>query len=133
MSQENVEIVRRIWEAWVRGDMETVVTFYAPEIEMDFSHFDWPEESLYRGLEAVRGFLDQFRASWDRYESRVEEFIDADDRVVIVCWQGGRGNVSGAEVERAWAQIYTVRNGKAVRIENYSDRAEALEAVGLQE
>ena len=45
----------------------------------------------------------------------------------------GRDKSSGAEVERTWAYIWTLRNGKALRMNAYSDLVEALEVVGLPE
>ena len=52
MSQENVEIVRRCCEAFDRGDYESALDAFAPDIEYDLSHF--PDGGVYRGREGVR-------------------------------------------------------------------------------
>jgi ketosteroid isomerase-like protein len=69
-----------------------------------------------------------------REEIRFEpqEFIDADDRVVVVARLVGRGKRSGVDVSRTWAYVWTLRGGKALRMIGYADRADALKAVGLE-
>ena len=63
-----------------------------------------------------------------------EEFIDAgDDQVLVFSREGGRGRGSGAEVQtNPTAHLWTIRAGKAVRMESYWERSAALEAAGLQ-
>src|SRR5262249_1757597 len=60
-----------------------------------------------------------------------EEIIDAGDQVVVVAHHEGRGQVSGVEVDSRYYEVYTVREGKVSRIDEYANRAEALEAAGL--
>ena len=74
-------------------------------------------------------FLAQWLAIWNGYEQIVDELIDAGDRVVGLARQRAKGLESGAPAEMTFAQVVTVRNGRIVRIENYSDQAEALAAV----
>lgn len=64
-----------------------------------------------------------------------EEFIDAGaDQVLVFSREGGRGRGSGAEVEsHPTAHLWTIRDGRAVRMQSYWERADALEAAGLQE
>ncbi|MDQ3730336.1 MAG: nuclear transport factor 2 family protein [Actinomycetota bacterium] len=134
MSQENVEVVRKACEAWMRGDLDAVFEINHPEIEWDTTHFDgWLENKVYRGREEVSGFLEEWLASWDSYEAGVDEFLDAGERVVAFWWQRMTGRGSGVPVELDSAQVWTIRDGQPIRIDNYTDRAEALEAVGLRE
>ena len=71
---------------------------------------------------------------WDDYEAGVEEILAAPDgRVVSLIWQRGKGRASGLPMKMEMAQIATVRAGKVTRLDNYDDRAEALEAAGLTE
>ena len=137
MSQENVELVRAAWEAWERGDMEAVFSFYDPEIVWDQSHTPTLElSSLYHGHDGIKRFFREWLAAFDResYYAHAEEFIDAGEAVVVRIRQGGRGKESGVEVEmpQYW-QVYRLRDGRAVRIEVYDIEAEALEAAGLSE
>jgi ketosteroid isomerase-like protein len=137
MSQENVELVRRTWEAWERGDMEAVFALYDPDIVWDFSGAagNVVLSDVYHGHDGVRRFFREWRDSFDSYYAHAEEFIDAGGDSVLVCArQGGRGKGSGVEIQmpRYW-QIYRVREGRAVRVEVYSDQRVALEAAGLEE
>jgi ketosteroid isomerase-like protein len=134
MSQENVEVVRKACEAWVRGDFDAVFEINHPEVEWDTTHFEgWPENQVYSGREEVTRFLGEWLASWDSYEAGVDELLDAGDLVVVFWWQRMTGRGSGVPVELDSAQIWTIRDGQPIRIDSYTDRAEALEAVGLRE
>ena len=132
MSQENVEIVRRAWNAWIGGDMPELLRQLAPDVVWDTSHYrDWPE-AAYHGTEGVERFLGEWLAVWDDYEVGVDESLAAPDgRVVSLYWHRGKGRASGLEMHDEIAYIATIRDGKIACIEIYDDRAEALEAVGL--
>ena len=134
MSQENVEVVREGCEAWLRGDVDTTIENWHPEVEWDTTHFEgWPEDKVYRGREEVIRFLVEWLATWDSYEAGVEEFLDIGDKVVVFWRQRMTGRGSGVPVELDSAQVLTVRDGWVLRIDNYTHRDEALEAVGLRE
>jgi len=135
MSQQNVEIVTRAWEAWIRGDLAGVLDTFDPAVEWDTTHMHgWPEDGVYSGRDAVRRFLEGWLASWERFESGADEIRDAGgDRVLVLCWQQGFGPGSEARVRMDWAQLVSLRRGFAYRVEAYSDQREALEAAGLSE
>jgi ketosteroid isomerase-like protein len=134
MSQENVEIVRRGWEAWVRGDLDALLELCDPAVEWDTTHMEgWPEDAVYFGRGGVRRFLEEWLGSWERFESGAEKILEAGgDRVVVICWQQGFGPGSEVPVHMDWAQICTLQRGLVCRVEAYSDRAQALEAAGLR-
>jgi ketosteroid isomerase-like protein len=135
VSAENVELVRAAWEAWAQRDMEAIFEFYDPEIVGDQTHAHAGELSaIYHGYDGVRQFIREWIAPFESYYARPEEFIDAGEAVVVRLRQGGRGRQSGAEVTMPpYWQVYRLRDGRAVRIEVYTSRSEALEAVGLEE
>jgi ketosteroid isomerase-like protein len=93
MSRDNVEVVRRAWDAWIRGDMDALFETFHPSVEWDTTNFEgWPENEVYRGHDGIRRFFEEWLASWDRYEAGVEEYLDAEgDRVLVLCWQRGFG------------------------------------------
>jgi ketosteroid isomerase-like protein len=94
---------------------------------------DWPETE-YRGHDGFRRFLTEWLDVWDGFEVGVDDFIPAaDERVVCLFWQRGKGRHSGLSMDVAWAMVNTVRGGRLARAEVYDDRSEALEAVGLEE
>jgi ketosteroid isomerase-like protein len=134
MSKENVEVVRRSWDAWSRGDIDEGLSCYSTDAVWDMSTFSgWPEQQLYRGQEEMRDFLESWRAAWESYDAGVDEILDAGDKVCVLCWQRGRGREGGVEVQMVYAHLLTVRDGKIIRAELHSDRQQALEAAGLRE
>jgi ketosteroid isomerase-like protein len=134
MSHEDVEVVREGWDAWIRGDLPGLFRQFDPDVVWDTSHFhDWPG-STYHGIEGVERFLSEWRDVWDGLEVDVEDVrAAADGRVVSLVLQRGKGRGSGLAMEMEMAQVATLRNGKVTRLDNYEDRAEALEAAGLPE
>ena len=134
MSQENLEIVERAWNKWIEGDLDGQFELFHPGIEWDATHFEgWPEEPVVSGHAGVRRFFDQWLASWEGYEAGVDEYIDVDDeRVLVICWQAGYGKGSQVPVRMDWAQVVTVKDGLVLRMEAYSDRQVAREAVGAR-
>ncbi len=130
MSQENVEIVRRAWEAFMRHDNEAALALYDPEVELHHP----VDGSVYRGLTGVRAYFRDWFDVWGEVLSNdAEEWIDAGDEVIAVMHVGARGRRSGVAVERREWHVWTLRDGKLRRLRIYATRAEALEAVGLSE
>jgi ketosteroid isomerase-like protein len=127
VSQENVEIVRLIFDAWLRGDMAT--DKLDPEITMIESSTIPGATSAY-GIDAVRRYMASFANYWDEIRFEPQEYIDAGERVIVVARLVGRGKASGVDVNRVWAYVWTLRDGKALRMEGFANRDEALKAVG---
>jgi ketosteroid isomerase-like protein len=130
MSAENVEVVRSVFAAWLQGDMAT--DRLDPEIAMIESSTIPGATSAY-GIDAVRRYMASFANYWDEIRFEPQEYIDAGEQVIVVARLVGRGKASGVDVNRVWAYVWTVRDGKALRMEGYANRAEALKAVGLEE
>jgi ketosteroid isomerase-like protein len=133
MSQRNVDIVRASWDAWSRGDMDALFEFYDPAVEWDMTHSYVPDMDVFHGHEGVRDFFRRWREFFAEYHAEPEQFIAADDRVMVRVRQKGRGRVSsvGIDMPTYW-QLYTLRDGRAVRVAIYRDEAEALKAAGLR-
>jgi ketosteroid isomerase-like protein len=111
--------------------LDVVYDFLDPEIEVREDP-SFPETGTFTGKAAVRRYFDQFTESFDEFTLEPEDFIDlGDDRVLMLFRLQTRGKESGARVEARPGWIYTIRDGKGVRIEAYLDRAEALAAAGL--
>jgi ketosteroid isomerase-like protein len=134
MSQENVELFRRGAEAWRRGDLDELLTLYDPEAELDFVRFEaWLERTVFRGRAAIRAFFEQWLEAFADYRYEVERYVDAGERVLALCSQSGAGPGSTGVAMMRLAQIATFKDGYIVRMENFSNRDEALQAVGLSE
>ncbi len=137
MSEENVEIVRRAWDAFSRGDVAEAYEVIAADIDFDVSRDIWGAVvggGHYRGVEGITKWFQDLYSAWDTFEMDAEELIDAgNDRVIMVLFARGRGRSSGIEVEHRPAGIGTLRDGKIARIVWFPTREEALEAAGLSE
>jgi ketosteroid isomerase-like protein len=133
MSQENIEIVRRTTEAYNRGDFDEAIAWMDPAIEWDMTRVDVPDPEVYRGFEGLMTFDSLWNESWEWLELEPKDFIEAGERVVSLVRQIGRGKLSGAQVEQRFAQLWTLRDGKIVRMEMHPDKESALEAAGLSE
>jgi uncharacterized protein len=134
MAKENIEIVRRIWEASERSDTEAVFAFYHPAIVWE-SHNVGPIElgGLYHGHEGIRRFFRDWLESFENYSAHAETFIETRNNVVVGYRVSGRGKGSGAEVEMRRWNVYTIRDDLVTRVEVFGTEAEAFEAAGLSE
>jgi ketosteroid isomerase-like protein len=137
MSQENVEIVRQVFDAVARRDAKGVLALYDPNVELDQSHTEFAElvgDAIYRGHDGLRSFDREWREAFEDIETRCEELIDVGEQVVSVARYYVRGRTSGIEVPgHPHAGVWTIRNGKVVRVVWFNTRGEALEAAGLSE
>jgi ketosteroid isomerase-like protein len=133
MSQQNVDIVRASWEAWSRGDMDALFEFYDPAVEWDMTHSYVPDMGVFHGHDGIREFFRAWGEFFAEYHAEPEQFIAADDSVMVRVKQAGRDRIStgGMEMPTYW-QLYTLRDGRAVRVAIYRDEAEALKAAGLR-
>jgi uncharacterized protein len=131
MPQENIDVARRGYEAFARGDLDAALELMAPDIEAHDPP-EMPDAAIYRGHEAVRRDWEHTAELFDDFSVEVEDYFDAGDELVVYVRYRGRGRESGAEVEAAMAHIWTIRDGKATRLRQFLDRSSALEAAGLQ-
>jgi uncharacterized protein len=132
MSQENLEIVHRLVEAWNEGNVDTFLGFFDHDCEVTFRP-EVPEPGPFSGHAELRRWAEGFMAAWDSHHAKIVETHDVGDSVVASLHLAGRGGGSGVEMEETDAHLFAIRNGKIVRWQNFRDHAEALEAVGLSE
>jgi ketosteroid isomerase-like protein len=133
VSRENVELVRAIYDAFVRADFEVALSAIDPSVVWDLTHHDWPGPAKYHGHDGILEVLSEWMGTFENYEVEVEDLVDAGDRVVVIQHETAIHKASAAGIDRRTASIYTIRDGRAVMIDNYLDPEEALEAVGLRE
>ena len=134
MSQENVEFIRRSVEVFGTGDLDRYIAeFCAPDIEWRTAAED-PDAAIHRGRAAFKEYVERWTDSFDGLRAEVEEYIDGnDDRVLTWVRWTGRGRASGVDADWHLAIVYTVGEAQILKGEEYFDRAEALEAVGLRD
>ncbi|MFL5907254.1 MAG: nuclear transport factor 2 family protein [Solirubrobacterales bacterium] len=131
MSDQNVELVRRAATAFATGDINQAAEVLDPEVELYPPVEDPDVDRVYRGREGARTWLENWLEAWEEFEFRVDEVVGADERVVVVFSQRGRGKTSGVEIENQLAAVGTLRGGKVVRGELYLDIGEAFRKAGI--
>ena len=132
MSQENVEIVRRMNEAWNGRDHEAWLAAYSPEAEIDWSRSRGPLKGVYRGHDELEAFWDAFWSTFEDVQVEYHGFTEVGSEVVVPNTAHIRGR-QGIEVVARSTFVYTVESGQITRNRMFEERAEALEAAGLSE
>jgi uncharacterized protein len=126
---DNVEVVRAVYEAVNRGELEVANSFLHPEIEFHtYAHS--PEAGTYRGKDAVRRYNEGLFGQFESIRFEVEELVAAGDRVVVVTTQRAVPKGSRQEIDVRLAEVWTIRDGLLAERRSYSTRDEALEAAG---
>jgi ketosteroid isomerase-like protein len=130
MSEENVGIVLGAiaYEYYGVGDRAEAAAIFDPQVVLNPI-----DETPSSGFDAMRADMERWASAFDELKVTFEEFIDAGDQVVVVAYHHGRGRETGIEVDTRFYEVYTLRDGKVSRVDEYIERDEALEAVGLSE
>jgi ketosteroid isomerase-like protein len=133
MSQENVEVVRRLLEAYNRADFQAI----AERCHEDFqftSVMTAVEETSYQGKDTWERYWHDMHQTWEDWRLEELRFFDGgEDRVAVLMRLVGKGKTSGVPVDREIGIAYRMRDGKMWRARSYLDPRAALEAVGLSE
>ena len=132
MSRENVELVRRRFDAVNRRDFDALVELTEPNaVWWDRSH-DPVGAGPHRGREAGLQQLAEILEDVD-LQAHPDEFIDAGDSVVVGVRLTGRGRASGVDFDEHEFHVFTLRDGKVTEQREYRGRSDALKAVGLKD
>jgi ketosteroid isomerase-like protein len=131
MSQENVELVQRTYEAFNRGDFETMVADVRPDAEYIASGAIPGVAGVYLGPNGYKRFASWLSDQFDGARTVVRECIDAGDQVAVCVTIRGRGKQSGVETSWNVWQVWTLRDGAILRSQGFVSREEALEAAGV--
>ena len=125
MSEANLELVRRMYDAFLSGDAGAALSCFAEDVLVDATRR--LDGKVGRG----HGYLNRMVAEWvetfDDYSEEVEELRDIGNQVLVLLTQRGRGKGSGVEVEIHPAVLYEVENELISRVVPYTDRAQAIE------
>jgi ketosteroid isomerase-like protein len=131
VSTENVEIVRRLLDAFNDRDLDAMLAATHPEAELQSLRAQL-EGRAYRGHEGVRQMLADFDEDWEFVQMHAEEFREAGDRVVALGRLRARGRASGVDLDVPIGFVWTLRDGMVVRGTTFSEQAEAIRAAGLE-
>ena len=131
MAETNADLVHRAIEAMNtvnEGGMETLRELLHPEFEVTTPPSLASEPDTYRGAEGVQRYFDSFYEAMDRVRFEANEIRDFGDRVVVAFTLRARGRTTGIEAEQHAALVWTLRDGKALRLEVFPTLEEALAA-----
>jgi hypothetical protein len=131
MSQENVESLRQAYEAFSSGDIGRILAFAHPDFEAIVPPELSAEPDTYRGHDGIRRYFQSFADAMDDINFAPEQFWDAGQSVVALVRLTAKGRQTAITVEQRIAQVWTVRDGQAVRLRTYASLPEALQAAGV--
>ena len=131
MSQNNVEIIRGMYDAFIRGDVPSVLSVLDPEIEwLEAENFIYADRNPYLGPNAVlEGVFMRLATEWDGFTVSTEEILDAGEIVVARGYYSGTYKKTGKQVRAQLAHFLTLRDGKVIKFQQYTDTAQFERAV----
>ena len=135
MSQESIEAVRRLIDAWNRGDVDSWLKTAHPDVEWSSAvlrQVEGSEAASYRGHEELRRFWDEWHELWD-LTIEPSDIRDLGEAVLVLARMHTRGNVSGVDLDREVGYVIEVDDGLIRKARAYLSAEAALEAAGLSE
>jgi uncharacterized protein len=132
MSEENVEVVRRGFEALREGDVEALLPMIGEEFEVTTPPSLASEPDTYRGHDGLRRYFDSFYEAMDRIRFEPREFIPVGDLVVVPFTLSARGRTTGLEFDQSAVMVWTVSDGRAVGLELFTALEDAIAAASAE-
>jgi ketosteroid isomerase-like protein len=134
MSEENVEVVRAVYERWSEGEFGASVDLFDRHVVFVPGTGFGDDAGAYVGTEAVAGYTrETLLEPWTHLTVEAEEIVPAGDSVLVGVHQRGVGTASGVPTEMRYFQVWSFRGDKVIRLESFRERVDALEAAGLRE
>ena len=133
MSEENVEVVRKSFEAIAQDDVEALLQLFDEDVEFLPLTGTQVESGGYRGHDGVRDYFVEVADVWDQIRPYAEDVRTAGDRVVVLGGCAVTGKASHVETDSPMAWVVTVRNGKITSHRGFRTSDQALKAAGLSE
>ena len=132
MSQENVNVVRGMYQAFATGDIPVIIAALDPQVEWwEAENFIYADKNPYVGPDAVlQGVFMRIAADWEGFAVSPEGVLDAGDVSVGHGHYSGTCKQTGESVRAQFAHFFTFRDGKIVKFQQYTDTAQFLKAVG---
>jgi ketosteroid isomerase-like protein len=132
MSEQNLELVRSIYDRWSQGDFVTPAGLYTEDTVLVVRP-EFPDNGTFTGLEEIGGYMRGFLAAFDAVTIAAEDLTGEGDGVVADVHQVATGKGSGIPVEMRYFQAWILHDGRVKRFESIEERADALAAAGLSE
>jgi len=129
MTERAIDIVRRVYEGWEKGDFRAAADLY-DEASVFVLSPDFPDSGIYVGPEQMTKYMHDFLEPWEDLTIECLDMFDSGDTVVAEVRQSGQGTRSGAATGFTYFQVWTLRGGMLMRLQNVMRREEALAAIG---
>ena len=129
MAPSNIDLIRPIYEEWGQGHWRTRFEVYDPNMEWGWSSEFPGLAGVFRDARDPNPRLRTWLSGWEYWRAEAEEFLDLGDHVVVLATYHGRGKGSGVEIEQDGAHVFTLRDGKVVRLEIFASRDKAIASV----
>jgi ketosteroid isomerase-like protein len=133
MSEEIVEIVRRLFDDYAQGDLDSWRGLVSEDVVWDTSESALPATGMYEGRQGIERFFIEWTGAWRDPVLEAIEFVDAGESVVTTFRWRGRGKASCVETAGTFYAVYDLKDGLLVRFRAYQSREDALEAAGVTE
>jgi ketosteroid isomerase-like protein len=125
----NLEIIKTLYQAFARGDLDRVFELLDPQVEWIESD-SIPYGGKFIGIEAVKvGVFQKIVAEWSNFQVSVEEFIDAGDKIITLGYDSGTYKATGKSMRAPTASIWTLQNGRVISFVQYIDTLKVVAAV----
>lgn len=132
MSQQNVDTVRGVYQAFAAGDVPAVLGAMSPDIVWtEAENFPYADGSPYCGPQAILGgVFARLGGEWDGFSSTPEEYLDAGDAVVVLGRYRGTYKGTGQKLDAQLAHVWRLADGKVVAFHQYTDTLQAAQVTG---
>ena len=131
MSQESIQIIRGVYDAFGRGDVPAVLGQMHHSIEWnEAENFIYADRNPYVGPQAVlEGVFMRLGTEWEGFTVTPEAWLDAGDRIVVLGTYSGAHKATGREVRAQFAHVWSVREARVVRFQQYTDTKQFADTV----
>ena len=133
MSESDIDSLRRGYEAFNRRDLEGLLAFFHADATWIPSYSAWGEGRVYHGHEGVGRLFEDMERDWQEFQSEPEEFRQVGDWILVLGYVRAIPKEGGREIRSPTAWIWEMHDGKAKRLQAYTDPRRALEALGISE
>jgi uncharacterized protein len=132
--QQNIDLIKRVYEAFGKGDIDTIIGSLADQLVW---RFDAPSVIPYAGEyktpdQVKEGFFASLASTQKDYALKTDEFVAQDDKVIMVGSYGATVNATGKRFDLALVHVWTIQDGKVKRFVNFTDTAKVAEAYSLE-
>jgi ketosteroid isomerase-like protein len=132
MSQDNVNLVKSLYQAFARADVPYIISKLDPQVVWnEAENFVYADRNPYIGPQAVlEGVFGRIGSEWDGFSATPEEVLDAGDTIVSLGRYRGKYKGTGSSVNAQFVHVFKFRGGTVVTFQQYTDTAQFLGAVG---